>query len=272
MDSINYEKIKELPPMPQIAKKVIEILEDPDFSFAELLRIISKDANITVAILKMANSAFYSPKNEIVNLTQATSYLGVKGIKSLVISLSTKSLFNYGRVNLIDQKLWEHSVATAIMSRLIMLKVDKKLVEEAFLLGLIHDLGISVMKMNIDKYDEILHEVFNDKLNLLELENDRVGFNHAQVGSEVMKYWNMPDLYQDVVLNHHSPENSSNRSLVYVLYISNNVLKEHGIGIGEYKEIFTDSLEKIGLDEEAFDEIKLMFTEVYNSEKELFAI
>jgi len=272
MGRICYEKIKELPPMPQIAKKVIDLLEDPDFSFAELVRIISKDANITVAILKLANSAFYSPKNEIVNLTQAMSYLGVKAIKSLVISLSTKSLFNYGRVNLIDQKLWEHSVATAIMSRLIMLKVDKKLVEEAFLLGLIHDLGISVMKMNIDKYDDILQEVFNDKLNLLELENDRVGFNHAQVGSEVMKYWNMPDLYQDVVLNHHSPENSANTSLVYVLYISNNVLKELGIGIGEYKKNFTDCLEKIGLDEETFDEIKLMFKEVYDSEKELFAI
>lgn len=272
MSQIIYEKIKELPPMPQIAKKVFELLEDPDFSFVELVRIISRDANITVAILKLANSAFYSPKNEIVNLTQAMSYLGVKAIKSLVIFLSTKSLFNYGRVKLIDQKLWEHSVATAIMSRLIMLKVDKKLVEEAFLLGLIHDLGISIMRMNIDKYEDILQEVFNDKLNLLELENDRLGFNHAQVGFEVIKYWNMPEFYQDVVLNHHSPENSANKSLAYVLYISNNVLKEFGIGIGEYEKNFTDCLEKIGFDEVTFEEIKLMFSDAYNSEKELFAL
>lgn len=272
MGQIIYEKLKELPPMPQIAKKVIDLLEDPDFSFAELVRIISKDANIAISILKLANSAFYSPKNEIVTLTQAMSFLGVKAIKSLVIYLSTKSIFYYGRVNLVDQKLWEHSVATAIMSRLIMLKVDKKLVEEAFLLGLIHDLGISVMRMYIDKYEDILQEVFNDKLNLLELENDKVGINHAQVGFEVIKYWNMPELYQDVVLNHHSPENSANKSLAYVLYISNNVLKEFGIGIGEYEKNFTDYLEKVGFDEKTFDEIKLMFSEVYNSEKELFAL
>lgn len=272
MSSILYDNIKELPPMPQIAKMVLDLLEDPDFSFAELVRIISKDANITVAILKLANSAFYSPKNKIVNLTQAMSFLGVKAIKNLVISLSTKSLFLKGRVGVIEQKLWEHSVGTAIMSRLLMLRVDKKLVEEAFLLGLIHDIGVSVMKMNLENYELILQDAFNENIDLCALENERLGINHAQVGAELMKFWKMPEIYSDVVLNHHSPENSASKSLANVLFLSNNLLKCFGIGIGSCNEEFSKYIEAIGLDEAVFEDIKGMFKEVYDAEKEIFNI
>lgn len=271
MNSVDFSKIKELPPIPKTAQKVLEILEDPDFSFAELVKVISKDSNIAVSILKLANSAFYSPKNEITNLTQALAFLGVNTVKNLVVSLSTKALFGKDKFTFIDQKIWQHSVATAMFSRILMFKIDKKLVEEAFLIGLMHDIGISVMKMNIEKYEDFLQDIYNDSLCLFEEENRRFQMNHTYVGSKLLRYWNMPELYQDLILNHHTPDLSMNEKLANVISYANNYINSIGIGISGYFDV-TNSSDKLGLDGDEIEDAKMIFKEVYKKEKELFLI
>lgn len=268
---MDISKIKDLPPMPQIAQKVVALLNDPDFSFAELVRIITKDSGITASVLKLANSSFYSPRNEIVNITQAISFLGAKSVKNLVLSLSTKSLFDGGKISLIDQKLWEHSVSVAIFSRILMLKVNIKLAEEAFIIGLLHDLGITVMKKNIHDYEYLLQEAFNEKLKISLLESEKYGFSHGEVCAELLTFWKMPKLYSDVIAHHHSPDVEENDVSKNVLFVANEYCKSAGLGIGGYEEI-DNCLSLLKISPEVFEDIKFQFEGIYKLEKDLFRL
>lgn len=268
------DQVKELPPMPQIAVKMINILEEPDFSFAELVSLISKDVNITASVLKLANSALFAVKNDITNLTQAMSFLGVKNIKNLVISLSTKALFDGGKVRLIDQKMWEHSVATAIYSRIIALKVNKKVAEEAFLLGLLHSLGQLVLSKSIDNYEELVATAYNDNFDILEIERSEYGFSNPELGSLIMQKWNMPEIYSEVINAIPEPGISSNQTLAYIVSLASILVTEKKIGLTNYvnEETKLLALERFSLDTEILEELDMLFNDIYDNEKELFKL
>lgn len=268
------DQVKELPPMPQIAVKMINILEEPDFSFAELVSLISKDVNITASVLKLANSALFAVKNDITNLTQAMSFLGVKNIKNLIISLSTKALFDGGKVRLIDQKMWEHSVATAIYSRIIALKVNKKVAEEAFLLGLLHSLGQLVLSKSIDNYEELVATAYNDNFDILEIERSEYGFSNPELGSLIMQKWNMPEIYSEVINAIPEPGISSNQTLAYIVSLASILVTEKKIGLTNYvnEETKLLALERFSLDTEILEELDMLFNDIYDNEKELFKL
>ncbi len=267
-------KVNELPPMPQMAVKIINLLDDPNFSFAELISLISKDANITATVLKLANSPLFSVKNEITNLTQAMTFLGVKNIKNLVISLSTKTLFNKGNVKLVDQKLWEFSVATAIYSRIIALKVNKKVAEEAFLLGLLHTIGQIILSKNLDDYEELVSLAYNDFLNLLVLEKERYGFDHYDLASVTMKVWNMPEMYYQVLSSIKDPENSQNKELTYIVFFADALCTEKGLNVTDYvdEELRLLAIDYFGFSATDLEEFEELFNEIYDNEKELFKL
>lgn len=267
-------KIKELPPMPQMAVKMINILEEPDFSFAELISLISKDVNITASVLKLANSALFAVKNEITNLTQAMTFLGVKNIKNLVISLSTKALFDGGKVKMLDQKLWEHSVATAIYARIIALKVNPKVAEEAFLLGLLHTIGQVILSKNIESYDELVATAYNDETDLLLLEKETYGFSNAELGSLTMQKWNMPDMYADVIRSIPNPSESSHTSLSYVVALAAILVTEKNICVTSFvnEEAKLLAISDLGLNPDMLEELDSVFEEIYGNEKELFQL
>jgi len=268
------EELDDLPALPQTAKKVIDILNKPDFSFAELVSVISKDMNITASILKLANSALYSPKSEIRNLTQAITFLGANNIKNLVIALSTKTLFENFKASLLIQKVWEHSVAVAIYSRIVALKISNRISEEVFLIGMLHDLGIIVMNQYIKNYEEMISEIYGSDLSLHEKEKELFDITHAEVGAKLVELWNLPEIYSDSIRYHHSSEDSKYKEYAKIVEYSDLVLSKNNMNIVNYTD--EDRIEQLrnefGIDVETSDEIDEMFNEVYQYEKELFKL
>jgi len=264
-----FEKIKDIPPMPQVASKVINILENPDFRFAELIRVISKDPSVAASILKMANSALFAPKSDITNLTQAISFLGIKNVKNLVITLSTKSLFTGSNTPFFDNKIWEHSMATAIFSRIVVLNIDKKMAEEAFLVGLLHDLGQIIMLKNMPEYENLLADAFNDNHSVYDMESERLGFTHTDVGAYLMKKWNLPIFYKNAIASHHKPDSTGNNFLDKVVCYAHNFAKMNGIGVTRnidrcyYQKLLEIDIETLG-------ECENFFFEIFENEKEIF--
>ncbi|BAI79825.1 metal dependent phosphohydrolase [Deferribacter desulfuricans SSM1] len=277
MSSDIISKLKELddlPALPQTAKKVIDILNKPDFSFAELVSVISKDMNITASILKLANSALYSPKSEIRNLTQAITFLGATNIKNLVIALSTKTLFENFKASLLIQKVWEHSVAVAIYSRIVALKISNKISEEVFLIGMLHDLGIIIMNQYIKNYEEMISEIYGTEESLYEKEKELFDITHAEVGAKLVELWNLPGIYSDAIKYHHSSEDSKYKEYTKIVEYSDLVLSKNNMNIVSFTD--ENRIEQLrnefGIDVETSDEIDEMFNEVYQYEKELFKL
>jgi HD-like signal output (HDOD) protein len=194
-------KIKEIPPMPVVAVKVIELLGDPKVTFKKLSEVIAKDQAVSARILKMSNSSFYAPVRKINSLDQAIVLLGENTLKSLVLAFSLKGISR--KFGLIEKMQWEDSMGCAIGSRLVAKWFKSADPEEAFMAGLFRHIGRVVMN-NIDpeKYQMVIEGVYSGEGTVAELEKNYFPYSHGEVGAAVLSEWNFPEMLVEVVRNH----------------------------------------------------------------------
>ncbi len=226
----------DLPPLPQVATQLLRISADPDASAEDLRKVIATDQALTSQILKIANSAMFGMMREVNTLTQAIMTLGFSTIKSVVIASSAKNLYHRGTVGLQERLIWEHALVTAIASRAFAKAVRFPRVEEAFIGGLLHDIGKSVLGVKFpERYGTLLRTVYNEHGDCLALELDTFGFDHAMVGEALVQQWNLAPSLQQAVRWHHDPIHAAedHRSLAAIVALANHMALEQKAGIGD---------------------------------------
>jgi len=199
---------RDLPAMPQVASKVLELSSDPNTSALQLQQVISDDQAMTGRILKIANSAMYSCSRKIKTLTEAIVMLGFNSIRSLVVTSAARNLYNTNKTKtgLKERLLWEHSIGAAFAARLLACERSPSLAEEAFLAGLMHDIGKLVLNLRVpEQFDEIVQIVYNENRPFHLTELEILGYDHAQVGAMLINKWKLSDSLEFVILNHHNP-------------------------------------------------------------------
>jgi HD-like signal output (HDOD) protein len=252
----------DLPPLPQVASQVLRISADPDATAEDLRKVISTDQALTSQILKISNSAMFGMVREVTTLTQAIMTLGFSTIKSVVIASSAKNLYHRGTVGLQERLIWEHALVAAIGSRAFAKSLRFARVEEAFIGGLMHDIGKSVMGVKFpERYSALLRTVYNDKGNSLQLELDTFGFDHAMVGEALLGAWNLAPSLQAAVRWHHDPlqAQADCQELAAIVALANHLALEEKIGIGDPEHLKGASLQAMDilkLGPEALDGIK----------------
>lgn len=207
-------KVDELPELPQIAIQVMKVVNEPESTVNDLSNVVSKDQALTAKVLRLCNSAFYGVSRHIITVTDAVGILGFNTIKSLVLLATTyntvqKGLVGYG---LKPGELWEHSINSAQTSRYIAKIVQAKGhillpikdLEEAFIAGLLHDIGKIVLNQHA------LSEIYRaNNLSVLKgiplymAEQQILSFDHAMVGGALAEKWNFPILLVDAIKLHH---------------------------------------------------------------------
>ncbi len=237
-----FEKyFKELPVIPAVASRIMSIAEDNiDISFKELEEIVSVDPMLTIKILKIANSALYARQNEIVNLQMAISLLGFKNIKSLVILLTASKFSKELKNKDILNDFWKHSIATAFISKhIIVRKKDRKNEEIAFLAGLLHDIGqVALFQRYPDQYRTFLIDQ-SGKGTAEDIEQSLFGTDHCNLGGYILERWNFPDVYVKTALEHGSINvQSIYKNIVYTVSLAD--LLTVKIGFGQRREVDDD--------------------------------
>ncbi|MDH5720317.1 MAG: HDOD domain-containing protein [Spirochaetia bacterium] len=196
--SSEMQKI-ELPPMPQVVSKIIQMDENNiDLSSNQIQNIISVDPGLTAKILKLANSAFYARTKKIDNLSQAVTLLGFKTIKSLTLLVSVAgAIGKSGSQSEMQKELWIQAVLTAYISKIIAGKCEyAKQQEEAFLYGLLKNIGRLIIHNRFpNSYQTIYKKSFNGLYieQLIEAEKETFGFTSAEIAAEGMRNWNFPE-------------------------------------------------------------------------------
>ncbi len=226
----------DLPPLPQVASQVLRISADPDANAEDLRKVISMDQALTSQILKISNSAMFGMMREVNTLTQAIMTLGFSTIKSVVIASSAKNLYHRGTVGLQERLIWEHALVSAIASRAFAKSLRFPRIEEAFIGGLLHDIGKSVMGVKFpERYSALLRTVYNEMGNSLQLELDTFGFDHAMVGEALVSQWNLAPSLQAAVRWHHDPLQApeTHHELTAIVALANHLALEAKIGIGD---------------------------------------
>jgi putative nucleotidyltransferase with HDIG domain len=188
--------------LPFVARKILDALGDDSFSISDLEHIIETDQALAVKVLKISNSALYGLPQEITSLKQALMVLGLKAIKSLVLSISTRSL--YKKFGITEQKMWDHSLGAAFASWLLSTGHGKSVADIAFIGGLMHDLGKVFMNNETpDAFSEVMMKTYNDNVVSIDAEEEIYGFNHAEIGAALAGKWGFPTLLVRIIEMHH---------------------------------------------------------------------
>ncbi len=215
------EKIPTIPTMPVIIVEALDLIKDPTSNVIKLSDVISKDISITTEVLKLVNSAYYGFPYQITTINKAIALLGLKKIKSLLMSIAVKQIMTSES----GKRLWEHSIKCAVGSQLMANSLDYDNTEEFFTMGLLHDMGKTVIEI----YDKAVSEEINKLVDIgadrLTTEKMLVGFDHAEIGEELLLRWNLPAIISSCVRHHHNPRLSEDFSKVGIVYIVDRLIQ-----------------------------------------------
>ena len=268
---------RDLPAMPNVASKVLELSSNPNTSAQQLQQVIADDQAMTARILKIANSAMYSCSRKIKTLTEAIVMLGFNSIRSLVVTSAARNLYNTqtSRTGLKERLLWEHSIGAAFACRIMVQNRQPALTEEAFLAGLMHDIGKLVLSNRVpDRFDEIVQVVYNENRSFAATEMELLGFDHAQVGAALVNKWKLSPLLEEVILNHHTKEAlSPENPLLLYLDLANKLCRIMGIGFIDQPDldiVNCTANQILCLPEETFNDTAVLLQQTLETEMEIF--
>lgn len=250
------QNVEQLPSLPDVVSKIINMVNDPDVSFKHVADEIAKDQAITANILKLCNSAYFSKGKEISSIDRAIVILGLKEVKDIVVIATTKSVLNKVIVgyDLARGELWKHGVAVAMLAKKIATECNQKAIADiAFTGGIIHDVGKTVLALFVQStFKEILNTVTEKSITFQEAEKVVMGFDHQQIGEQVAIKWKFPKVLQSIVRYHHEPMNApdDHKMIVSIVHIANTLCLMAGIGIGSdglYHELNYDAIKLLSL-------------------------
>lgn len=231
-----------VPMMPGSAARISSLLNDINVSSRNLTEAISYDPILTARILRLANSPIYSMQKNVTTLRQAIDAVGMNAIyEILIIGLATDSFAKEIRNSDKGRKIWEHSLAVALLSRELGQILGLRGTEEAFICGLLHDIGkILLLRKDLVGYSKLLDE--DKETRMLNAEISAFGYNHAQVGSLVANRWGLPEGVCHTILNHHNPSQSEQFLVIaHLISAADALANAHGYGL---REISDENLEE----------------------------
>ncbi len=233
-------EISHIATLPEITLKIIELVEDPTSTAQDLHKIIANDPALCSRILKVVNSAFYGLPRQIGSINRAIVLLGLNAVKNIAIAASLTKLFRGGELcpAFSAKDLWVHSVATAACAKLICDELHLGLSDEAFLAGLIHDIGIMVevqaMRHELLRvFEEItFSEDGSPDCDLREVERRVLGADHESFGAGLCESWKFPKSFTYVTRHHHNPKElpSANRTLTSIVHVADHLAAQAGYG------------------------------------------
>jgi HD-like signal output (HDOD) protein len=206
-------EISHIATLPEITIKIVELVEDPKSTAQDLHKVINNDPALCSRILKVVNSSFYGLPGQIGSINRAIVMLGLNAVKNIAIAASLSKLFRGGDLTsrFSARDLWTHSVATAVTCKMLADGLKLGLSDEAFLSGLIHDIGIMVeMQYDRSKLIEVVNKVGADSngipaSNMLEIEEEIFEANHQDFGVGLCERWKFPRSFALVTGHHHRP-------------------------------------------------------------------
>ncbi len=229
-------EISHIATLPEVTLKIIRLVEDPDSTAQDLNRVITNDPALGARILKVVNSAFYGLPGQIASLNRAIVLLGLNAVKNIAIAASLAKLFRGGQIcpSFNARDLWTHSIAVATGSRLLAQKAGLGLPDEAFLAGLIHDLGIIVeMQARRQKFVEAIEKTDADAaMGFRAAETAALGANHEQFGTGLCQMWKFPKSVIYVTGYHHRPLElaEGHRTLAVMVHLADILAARAGLG------------------------------------------
>ena len=243
---------EELSTPPYILTCILEFTSELNSDVDYIVDILSTQPVIVSRILKVANSAFYGLSRTVSSVNQAILFLGMQAVRNLVVTDSIQNIYQKkGPHHQYYNKLWKHSLATAIFSRMLAVKQPFTFnPEDAYITGLLHDMGkLALLEHYSNRYIKTLQDNTSNGQYLLQREEQTFGFAHPLVGAAIADNWLFPEgIIETIASNHHQASQDSIKGLVSSANIFVTTLG-HNTHKATQKEI--SFVEEMGWDKEA---------------------
>jgi len=219
------KRVTTLATLPEVTARIVSTVEDPRSTAAQLHKIISHDPALVTRILKIVNSAFYGLPGQIGSVERAIVLLGLNAVKNISVAASLGQMFR--GTSLCDgysaKDLWRHCIAVAVTARDLAKQLKLPMADEAFLSGMIHDVGILIsLQLWPERLRQVCDRVVTTGADFCETERELTGFDHQALGAALAESWKFPSSCQIVAGYHHRPEalGGENRVLLAVVYVA----------------------------------------------------
>lgn len=239
-----------LPTLPSVVQKIIRMAEDRSSSAGDMADVLSTDQVLSSKILRLVNSPVYGFPGRISTIKHALVLLGSSVVKGLV--LGSTVFGDIGRDK--GQRLWEHSLACAIMSRRIAKEAGLADVEEVLVAGLLHDLGKVIMwHLAPSDYQAALDKSMEEGLHIGEAERHVFGIDHARVAGWIARQWCFPPRLSEPLSYHHRPELAKQcRDVTAAVHLGDILSRAVGLG-------FPGDMAMPKLNHEAFQSLRITY-------------
>ncbi len=262
------KKIDSLKPIPQVAHKIMSIVENPESSLPDLAKVIGYDAAVTANLLKVANSAYYGRPGKFDSVHQAIVFLGMDHVVDMVLLASSADNLKPEQTgyDLRKGNLWKYSVLSALIAKELAENKGMGKTHLIFTATLLKDIGKVVLDQYVgDAFEEINALVEEKQMTFREAEKQVIGIDHAELGGLVAESWNFSPKMVEIIHNHHHPQKSSLSGIeTSIVYLADTICMMMGIGGGmdglAYR-FHKDVISRLEFTEKDLQEIMALFGE-----------
>ena len=239
------QAIETIRPIPQVALKVLRIIEEGTYDIDKVSQEVKKDQVISARTIQLCNSAMFTKRHDVVSLDHALVFLGQELFIKLVISAAVQSYYSQSGngYSLCKGGLYHHAVGTAMIAEKIAGRTEKALPGVAYTAGLLHDIGKVVLDQYITGAYPMLYREFQDRQSeIIDVETRVLGMDHTRVGEILANKWSLPAPLAKAIRFHHRPEEDRNNDpLTTTVYLADLLMSRFHTGL-ELERMGTDHL------------------------------
>lgn len=225
--------VEKMPAFPKSVQRILELTRDINCPPKELVMVIETDPVLTMKLLRILNSAYYSFSKQITSVNQSVVCLGLNTVKNLALSFAAMGTLPQQNAAGFDmQRYLLHSLATASLARLLCHKYGKDDTDPAdcYIAGLLHDFGKVVFAQFLPtEFKQALACSQEQAIPLHQAERQIIGTDHTVVGSMLTERWQFPGQLSDTIRLHHS-DIASGDTVLCCLYVANQISKQLALG------------------------------------------
>ena len=255
----NILKSITIPAQPQTVLELTKLINTEDVDLKKIISKVEKDPSLTAKVLKIANSPMFGLRKKVDSISQAINLIGFSIFQKAVLSAAIRDIYIYKPSPICDS-FWNHSEIAACCCEIIAKKIQPKLTQKAYLIGLFHDCMIPVMHNKYSDYDDLIRRSLHYKNSILAEEEKRYSTNHSVMGYLMAKSWQLPDSVCISILRHHDEEplysdNAESRILNAILLVSEFIIQDYDssgnmktISITKWSEIYEKTLDVLNIE------------------------
>ncbi len=222
-----------MPAFPKSVQKILELTRDLNCTAKDLVQVIDKDPVVTVKILKVVNSAYYSLPKQITSINHAVVYLGFNTIKNLALSIAAIGILpKHNAADFDVAQYLLHSLSTAVIAKQLAMRLDDADPMDCFIGGLLHDFGKVVLAQFMpNEFKQALSLCQSNQTSLHAALQHTLGVDHAVVGAMLVEKWRFAPSLIDTIAHQYDVQHMHSE-LFACVFTANQISKKLGFGFG----------------------------------------